>query len=111
MILYNLKTDPRDGYNFSITKFDDDLNIESSYSVNTEGCTCPQGHKPTCRHRKMLGAMLGIVDTEVFYCYDDHSYRKANGLIMTNLGEIAKAPVSEARPGSILIETPIRRRV
>src|SRR5438105_2239915 len=77
MILYNLRT--YSPSTFEITKFDDDLNMESSYKVNAQDCECPQGHRPTCRHRKMLGAMLGIVDTEAFYCYDDQSYRNADG--------------------------------
>jgi hypothetical protein len=69
MILYNLKTD---GINlFRITKFDDDMNMESSYLVGHTVCECPQGHKPTCRHRKMLPLMLDRIDTPWFYCFDD----------------------------------------
>lgn len=85
MILYNLKTE---GPDFRITKFDDGLNPESSYLVNPSGCECPQGHKSTCRHRKMLGAIQKVVDTELFYCFDDGTYHEADGSI-TNPTEAA----------------------
>lgn len=76
MILYNLKTE---GQDFRITKFDDDFNPSSSYLVNESACECPQGHKPTCRHRKMLPVMEGRADSPWFYCYDDGTWHTIGG--------------------------------
>ena len=72
--LYNLKSVP-DG-TFVITKWDDDMNVESSYVTSPSACECPQGHKPTCRHRKMLPIFQakGAVDKNWFYCYDTHMW-------------------------------------
>lgn len=39
------------------------------------GCTCPQGLKPTCRHRKMFPRIKIILDTpSVFYRYGDDRF-------------------------------------
>lgn len=76
MILYNLKTEAE---TFRITKFDDDLNPESSYLVSTIACECPQGHKPKCRHRTMLPLMLDRVDSAWFYCFDDKRWYDPTG--------------------------------
>lgn len=52
--LYALRKHPTHANTFSITKFDGDMNPESTYALTKENCSCPQAHKPTCRHRKML---------------------------------------------------------
>lgn len=67
-MIYNCKTTTT-GYR--ITKFDDDLNVESSYETTLAECTCPQGSKPTCRHRQMLPEFLlkGAVDNATFLCW------------------------------------------
>jgi hypothetical protein len=51
--LYNLRQTQEPGQ-YLITKFDKYMNVESSYLVSHDECACPQAHKPTCRHRKML---------------------------------------------------------
>lgn len=39
------------------------------------GCTCPQGLKPTCRHRKMLPRIIHILDIPgAFYRYGDDRF-------------------------------------
>lgn len=38
------------------------------------GCTCPQGLKPTCRHRRMLPALKPYSDLPVFYRYGDDTF-------------------------------------
>lgn len=76
MTLYNLRT-TETGYR--ITKFDSDLNISSSYNVSMIACECPQGHKPTCRHRKMLPLMLDRVDTAWFWHYDEAVWKDPTG--------------------------------
>ncbi len=84
MILYNLrKTD----LGYRITKFSDDLNIESSYDVTHSTCSCPQSHRPTCRHRKMLPIMISKVDTEWFFCYEDASWHRLENLSTELTGE------------------------
>lgn len=69
MSLYNLKSD--DGQ-WRITKFDNGLNVESSYLTSLEGCECPAGARPTCRHRTMLPRMLnvGAENSGMFYDFD-----------------------------------------
>ena len=70
---YNLKS-ADDG--FRITKFDADMNVESSYLMghaNAGGlpeCTCPAGTRPTCRHRQMWTSILPLVDTAFFWDFD-----------------------------------------
>ena len=62
---------------FRITKFDADYNIESTYELDETGCTCPQGHKATCRHRKMLPLFLDLhhVDDGWFLDWDTRLWR------------------------------------
>lgn len=36
-----------------ITKFDEDLDVESSYITTRDTCECPAGRRDTCRHRQM----------------------------------------------------------
>ena len=55
--LYSLHTTPEPG-EFIIQKFDTDYHCESVYALSTTTCMCPQGHKPTCKHRKMLPLFL-----------------------------------------------------
>jgi hypothetical protein len=51
MSLYNAKKTPN---GIRITKFDDDLEVESSYLTSAIACECPAGSRDTCRHRQML---------------------------------------------------------
>ena len=69
MTLYNLKTD---GDQYRITKFTNDLDVESSYLLSETECECPAGHRPTCRHRQMLPTMLAndLADSGGFYDFD-----------------------------------------
>jgi hypothetical protein len=55
--LYTLHSTPVEG-EFIIQKFDSDYNIQSVYTCTLTTCACPQGHKPRCRHRTMLGMFL-----------------------------------------------------
>lgn len=66
MPLYNLKTSNGE---YKITKFDEDLNPESSYLVSNDACECPAGHRSTCRHRQMLPVfqMAGRANTRWFF--------------------------------------------
>ena len=66
--LYNLHTD---GDQYRITKFIDG-NPEASYLLSHTECQCPAGHRPTCRHRQMLPAMLlqEIANTHWFFDWD-----------------------------------------
>jgi hypothetical protein len=70
MTLYNCRTD-LDGYR--ITKFDSDMNVESSYHCTDTTCDCPAGQRPMCRHREMLPAFIGrgAVDKGWFLNYDE----------------------------------------
>ena len=62
-----------DGDQYRITKFDTDLNVESTYLCTTSACECPAGVRPTCRHRQMLPEFLrkpGSVGGNVFLNWD-----------------------------------------
>ncbi len=65
--LYNCK---HAGDQYRITKFDEHMNVESSYLCTTKECECPAGHRPHCRHREMLPRFIqrGTIGTE--WCYD-----------------------------------------
>lgn len=67
--LYNCK---HDGDQYRITKFDRDMNVESSYLVTTYECDCPAAARPTCRHRQMLPKFLQrkAVDQPWFYNFE-----------------------------------------
>src|SRR6267154_1914706 len=54
-ILYNCR---HSGDQYRITKFDDAMNVESSYLCDLEACECPAGVRPTCRHREMLPSFI-----------------------------------------------------
>ena len=52
MSLYNCKEIPNQGY--TLSKFDEALNVEATYAVTNATCTCPAGVRPTCKHRSRL---------------------------------------------------------
>lgn len=60
------------GDEYRITKFDHDMNVESSYTCSLIECTCPAGERPTCRHRQMLPKFLQreAVDTDWLFDFD-----------------------------------------
>lgn len=53
MKLYNCKSAEHPGA-YIITKFDNHMEVESSYLVSNGECACPRGHAHSCRHRDML---------------------------------------------------------
>lgn len=73
MSLYNLKTD---GDHYRITKFTNDLEVESSYLCSETECECPAGHRPSCRHRQMLPILLAndMLDRGKFYDFDTQQF-------------------------------------
>ena len=78
MNLYNCKS-VSDGYR--ITKFTRDYVVESSYVVSAEGCDCPAGHRPVCRHRTMLPFFEdgGHIDDGWFFIWDTRQWLKPIG--------------------------------
>ncbi len=73
MNLYNCKH--ADG-EYRLTKFTKDYEVESSYVVSAEGCDCPAGIRPVCRHRTMLPFFLehGHVDDGWFFIWDTRQW-------------------------------------
>ena len=43
---------------YIITKLTPDFVAEATYNLSLRECTCPAGHRPTCRHRQMLPTFL-----------------------------------------------------
>lgn len=68
MTLYNAKTD--DG-EVRITKFTDDLDVQSSYITSGSSCECPAGARDTCRHRKMFSAIKERINSPWFLDWDN----------------------------------------
>lgn len=68
MTLYNLHGDGP----YTISKFTRDGSLESTYELSTDGrtCTCPAGHRHSCRHRDMLGNLRPLANTPWFYDWD-----------------------------------------
>ncbi len=73
MNLYNCKH-ADSGYR--LTKFTKDYEVESSYVVSAEGCDCPAGIRPVCRHRTMLPFFLehNHVDDGWFFIWDTRQW-------------------------------------
>lgn len=100
MSLYNLKT--ADGQ-FRITKFTNDLDVESSYLLSESECACPAGSRPTCRHRQMLPKMLEVqaADSGLFYDFDSDKFFEPLGEgepELTDVTSIIAEPESELEP-------------
>ena len=119
MALYNLRSADGD---WRITKFDGDLNVESSYLVSTDACECPAGHRPSCRHRQMLPRMLAAQaeDSPMFYDFDRDTWlapeqtfdeseiaELPDGVEKDNHEIVTDAIVSEALPEGVYGVTPI----
>lgn len=68
MTVYNLRTSADPGA-YTITKWNAFGNHEATYQLTQAECTCPAGHRHTCRHRQMLPDLLPIIDTEYFLDY------------------------------------------
>src|SRR5215469_8463368 len=106
--LYNCKS--VDETHYRITKFDsglvpfeDDKGRISSYTCSLQECECPAGHKPTCRHRKMLPLFLenDHIDDNYFFIWDTHQWFKATGIFAEAAREILDPMVT---PDPFVIE-------
>jgi hypothetical protein len=73
MSLYNMK---ENGSGYQITKFDEDLNPEATYSTGDVSCNCKAGGRPTCRHRQMLPLfqVTARVNTGWFYDFEGENW-------------------------------------
>lgn len=127
--LYNCKSEiDAEGKTWHrITKFDDAMNVESTYRTDGEACDCPAGVRPTCRHRQMLPRFKqrNAINTEWFYDFDRGGWvqmgeewaEPPEGIVMMTLDDpialhnaIAEAvgePEAVIRPSKVFI----RRRL
>ena len=107
--LYNCR---HSGDQFRITKFDTDMNVQSSYLCTETECECPAGARHSCRHRDMLPRFIerSMVDQPWMYDYD------RGGWVMTAIDEdlVDAAPaaprVVEPAP-EISVAQPIPSRI
>jgi|SRR5580704_4515061 hypothetical protein len=78
MNLYNCVT-ANGGYR--ITKFTHDYEVESSYIVSADGCDCPAGSRPVCRHRTMLPFFIDgeHIDDGWFFIWDTRQWLRPVG--------------------------------
>ena len=89
--LYSLRSTPKEG-EYIVMKFDPDYEVESVYALSASLCVCPAGHRPTCRHRKMLPLFLAHhhVDDGWFLDWDTRLWRKPLGQVTDGYdGELA----------------------
>lgn len=104
MPLYNAKTE---GHSLRITKFDSDLNVESSYLTTTENCECPAGVRSTCRHRQMYWILKTIADKPEFWDYDaERVVKGAHGSVEHDLyktGDSDAPDVIKDRNGEVVL--------
>jgi hypothetical protein len=77
MPLYNAK---KANGTYRVTKFDDDLEVENSYLTSERECTCPAGHRDTCRHRQMLPAFIEQQRVDTFWFLDWDNQKWADPL-------------------------------
>lgn len=83
---YKLKSIAGTEKNYDITKFDEDLEVISSYKMsflpsNNGGyydCNCPAS-KFDCRHKSIMRKILdaGQLDSEKFLCYETNTFKLA----------------------------------
>jgi len=85
MSLYNAKTLDD---TIRITKFTDDLDVESSYTVSRNSCDCPAGRRDTCRHRQMFPSFVERIDTPWFLDWDNARWYYYN----PETGQLLDAP-------------------
>jgi hypothetical protein len=100
--LYNCR---HDGDQYRVTKFDEDMNVESSYLTDGVECDCPAGVRPTCRHRQMLPKFLARehVGDEWMFDYDrggwvqmGESFGIEGDSAPTNVFEVVESVPTEA---------------
>ena len=72
MELYNCKTTPEPNV-YTITKFDGDLQVLSTYLVSKKTCACPRGTHSTCRHRQMLPSFTAKEHVDDGWFLDYHT--------------------------------------
>lgn len=105
--LYTIRTTPTPG-EWNVKKFDRDFNCVAEYLVTRDTCSGPDGHRPKCKHREMLGMALKArqVDTGGFLDWDTRMWHAplvnpgpmADDLMMDNtiLSEPPMLGLSEA---------------
>lgn len=107
MALYNLRSNPSGELPFTITKFDNDLNPESVYSLGNSVCECPAGHLPKCRHRTMLPTLRERVDTAWFWNFENSAWVDPTGAAQINDEAEPLGSLEESIEGSEGEATPI----
>ena len=86
--LYTIHTSLIQG-EYVIQKFDADYLCESIYVMTSTECSCPQGHKPKCRHRTMFPLFLkfGHIGDGWFLEWDTRQWRRPVNDIPVDLPE------------------------
>jgi hypothetical protein len=98
--LYTLHSTPAEG-EFIIQKFDSDYTCESVYAMTSTTCACPQGHKPSCRHRMMFPLFLkfGHINDGWFFQWENRMWRRPVNDIPVDVPEEMVSRPSVAREG------------
>lgn len=93
MILYSIRA-LAEGY--MIAKFDNDFDIEATYEVSPQACSCPAFHRrQSCKHQDILAKFIvrGNVDSEWFYCHETGGWHNPLGL--ESMPRVEAPPPSE----------------
>lgn len=114
--LYSLRSTPKEG-EFIVMKFDPDYEVESVYALSRDLCVCPAGHRPTCRHRKMLPLFLAQhhVDDGWFLDWDTRLWRHpvgeeapaqlADPLVLPSIATDVASPIATNGPDTPMMDT------
>jgi hypothetical protein len=86
-----------------VTKFDQDLNVESSYTVRGTTCECPQAARGYCRHLDILSSFQAMdrVNTGWFLNFDSGDW-----LPPLDTGEPPPSPVPDGSRKSGALPSP-----
>lgn len=99
MSLYNYRGTPQKG---TVTKFDDDLNIESSYTIEISDrqirCGCPAGGRQTCRHREMFTQLRERMNTAWMFDFDTRQWVDPTGEAALSQSEPALTIIDDVGP-------------
>lgn len=110
--LYNCKAEiDRDGAtHYRITKFNADLEVESSYRTTSVSCECPGfERRQRCRHTEMLPSFIraGAIAGQWFYDYDTKGWFRAQAEVeFEPKADLPPCPpMAEIPPDSVAVST------
>lgn len=105
--LYNFKSAGHPGA-YVCTKFDEHLNVQSTYLLDHGECACPRGQQghSQCRHRKMIGIFKQAKHIDDGWLFDWHTRQWAPPTVNMDCPEEIHSAIVEAIGEPLLPEAP-----